>query len=40
MFLMDYGMDEDQGIETAERLRKEGRLPLPESVVYCGGGPE
>lgn len=40
VFLMDYGMDEDQGIETAERLRKGGRLPLPEGVVYCGGGPE
>ena len=40
VFLMDYGMDEDQGIETAERLHKEGKLPLPEGTVYRGGDAE
>jgi hypothetical protein len=40
VFLMDYGMDEDQGVETAERLHREDRLPLPEGTVYCGGDNE
>lgn len=32
--LMDYGLTEDQADEVCERLHREGRLRLPDGVVY------